>query len=102
MSDYSNRNDKEDSSYCSKCNLVSDEILMLTCDHNLCLQCAAKSLFKDTERLSKNRSSSKYQSIQCEICGNQTALDPSTTEELYSYRPENFNTSNARIKVYFI
>ena len=39
-------------------------------------------------------------SIQCEICGNQTALDPSTTEELYSYKPENItNTSNARIKV---
>jgi hypothetical protein len=97
MSEYSNRDNREDQSYCSKCNQLTDEILMLTCDHNLCLPCSAKTLFKDCDRV--NKISSKYHSIQCEICGNYTALDPSTAEELASYKQENAVNTPARIKV---
>ena len=100
MSEYSNRDNREDQSYCSKCNHITDEILMLTCDHNLCLPCSAKTLFKDCDRVPNLKMSSKYHSIQCDICGNYTALDPSTVEELATYKPESVVNTPARIKVW--
>lgn len=96
MSEYSNR---EEQSYCSKCNQLTDEILMLTCDHNLCLPCSAQTLFRDCDRMPNLKISSKYHSLQCEICGNFTALDPSTVEELATYKPESVVNTPARIKV---
>jgi hypothetical protein len=99
MSEYSNRDNKEDLSYCSKCNLMTDEILMLACEHNLCLPCSAKALFKDYDRIHNLNLSSKYHSLLCEICGNITALDPSTVEELAVYKSESVVNTPARIKV---
>ena len=97
MSEYSNRDNKEEPSFCSNCNQITDEILMLTCDHNLCLPCSAKTLFKDS--MSNLKLSTKYHSIQCEICGNYTALDPSTVDELASFKQDGQVNTPARIKV---
>jgi hypothetical protein len=99
MSEYSNRENKEEMSYCSRCNQITDEILMLTCDHNLCLPCSAKTLFKDCDRITNSKLGSNYHSIQCEICGNFTALDPSTVEELATYKQDSVVNTPARIKV---
>ena len=33
--------------YCAKCNTYPEDILMLTCNHDLCLICAAKGLQKE-------------------------------------------------------
>jgi len=29
---------------CAKCSQMPEDVLILTCDHNLCLMCAAKNL----------------------------------------------------------
>ena len=89
MSEYN----KEEPSFCCKCNQITDEILMLTCDHNLCLPCSANVLFKDSGN------SRKYHSIQCDNCGNYTALDSSTVEELATYKQDSVVNTPARIKV---
>ena len=35
---------------CAKCGSVPDDILILTCDHNLCLECAALNLDKEQKK----------------------------------------------------
>lgn len=42
--------DYDDKTICAKCGLVVDETLMLTCDHNLCLTCAAKNLSREENK----------------------------------------------------
>jgi hypothetical protein len=32
---------------CAKCTKSPEEILILTCDHNLCLYCAARNLMRE-------------------------------------------------------
>jgi hypothetical protein len=32
---------------CAKCGNTPDDVLILTCDHNLCLNCAAKNLRRE-------------------------------------------------------
>ena len=62
---------------CSKCASCPDDILILTCDHNLCLVCACKNLQR--ERL---KSSTEVRSVTCDICGTSTILDPESAAEL--------------------
>lgn len=69
----------EERAICSKCGQTTDEALILSCDHNLCLVCSAKNL-----NLSKGVS--RYQTILCEICGRDTALEEDTVNELLKYR----------------
>ena len=51
-----NSNDYDDKTICAKCGLVVEETLMLTCDHNLCLSCAAKNLARE-----ENKGTHKFQ-----------------------------------------
>lgn len=81
---------------CAQCGVFPEDILMLTCNHDLCLICSARLLIKE-ESLSGNRNTKvSYHSrsssilitpfsekvLPCEICGATTVLDESSVEEL--------------------
>jgi DNA-directed RNA polymerase subunit RPC12/RpoP len=44
------RKDLEDKIFCAKCGALVEETLLLSCEHNLCLPCAAKNLFKEDSK----------------------------------------------------
>ncbi len=46
MSDF-DRKDLEEKIFCAKCGLLVEETLLLNCEHNLCLTCAAKNLHRE-------------------------------------------------------
>lgn len=62
---------------CSKCGNTPEDVLILTCDHNLCLSCAAANLRREQEK-----SKHSFQTVVCDICGSATVLDPSSATEL--------------------
>ncbi|CAD8095977.1 unnamed protein product [Paramecium sonneborni] len=62
-------------SKCSKCLKVPDDILMLTCSHDLCLICAARSFSQQQTKRSK-----KF--FVCDICSSNTELDANSIYEL--------------------
>ena len=74
--------------FCSQCNCKTDQALMLSCDHNLCMNCAAKYLSKDNSQLSN-----KKQYVTCEICGSKTEIDNETSREILSTVLKNLNLS---------
>ncbi len=48
MSDINyDRKDLDDRIFCAKCGSLVEETLLLTCEHNLCLPCAARNLSKE-------------------------------------------------------
>ena len=60
----------EDEIYCSNCRVKCDQSLMLSCDHNLCMNCAAKNLVRH-----ENPGINKTQFIICDICQEKTEID---------------------------
>lgn len=44
MSDNEGKKEIDDKTICAICNILTDESLMLTCEHNLCLFCASINL----------------------------------------------------------
>jgi hypothetical protein len=70
-------NEEEQIISCAKCGNTPDDVLILTCDHNLCLQCAAKNLKRE-----QAKGNTSYQTIICDICNAPTALDPASASEL--------------------
>ena len=44
VDNFSNQEDEMDDVSCAKCGAKPEDVLILTCDHNLCLDCAAKNL----------------------------------------------------------
>ena len=66
--------------YCAKCHNQTEETLLLSCDHNLCIHCAADSL----SRQEPQGMISKSQVVTCELCNSQTEIDPATTKEILS------------------
>ncbi|CAD8054725.1 unnamed protein product [Paramecium primaurelia] len=71
-------------SKCSYCQKVPDDILMLTCNHDLCLDCAAKSF--STQQAKKNKKVQQFENIikffVCDICQLKTELDSNSVYEL--------------------
>lgn len=47
--------DEQPTITCAKCGSTPDDVLILTCDHNLCLKCASRKLKANTEK-TKNTS----------------------------------------------
>jgi len=62
---------------CFKCGKTPEDILILNCSHNLCLDCAA-------ERISNYSqiSNTNLQTLVCETCETPTILDPPTANTL--------------------
>ena len=65
--------------FCSQCNCKTDQALMLSCEHNLCMNCAAKYLSRENPQ-----SSGLRQYIICELCGSKTEIDNQTSKEILS------------------
>ena len=49
MSDFERR-ELEEKIYCAKCGLLVEETLLLACEHNLCLNCAARNLQREENK----------------------------------------------------
>ena len=77
-----------DDIFCSQCNCKTDQALMLSCEHNLCMNCAAKYLSKDNPQLSNSK-----QYIVCNICGSKTEIDNETSREILYSVLKNLNLS---------
>ena len=64
---------------CSNCGIKCEQTLLLSCDHNLCMNCAANNLVKN-ELPGMN----KTQYIICDICKQKTEIDTNTSKEVLS------------------
>ena len=76
----------EEDIYCSKCNNKNEYALMLSCDHNLCLTCAAEAL--NGQKI-QNFNSNQY--IKCDKCNSLTELDSETIKQILNEGNENNN-----------
>jgi len=72
--------------FCSQCNCKTDQALMLSCNHNLCMNCSAKHLSQENPQ-----SSNTKQYIICEICGSKTEIDNEISREILSTVLKNLN-----------
>ena len=72
--------------YCSKCNNKTEETLLLSCEHNLCIQCAAENLSRQ-----ESKGINKTQIVICDLCGSETEIDNETSKEILSIANENNN-----------
>ena len=66
---------------CAKCGELPNDVLILTCDHNLCLNCASRNLKNENIKDTKSKQNS-FQTVICEICRIATVLDPASATEL--------------------
>ena len=76
----------EDEIYCSNCRVKCDQSLMLSCDHNLCMNCAAKNLVRH-----ESPGINKTQFIICDSCQTKTEIDTNTSKEVLSLGLNNAN-----------
>ena len=58
---------------CSNCGFKCDQSLMLACDHNLCMNCAAENLVRN-----ETPGINKTQYVICDICNAKTEIDTNT------------------------
>ena len=72
--------------FCSQCNCKTDQALMLSCEHNLCMNCAAKYLSQENPQTSNSK-----QYIICDLCGSKTEIDNETSHEILSTVLKNLN-----------
>ena len=79
---------------CSNCGFKCDQSLMLACDHNLCMNCAAENLVRN-----ETPGINKTQYVICDICNAKTEIDTNTSKEVLSLglNNENKNTNNINI-----
>ena len=74
---------------CSNCGIKCDQTLLLSCDHNLCMNCAAGNLVKN-----ESPGMNKTQYIICDICQQKTEIDTNTSKEVLSLGLNSLNKIN--------
>ena len=79
---------EEDEICCSNCGIKCDQSLMLSCNHNLCMNCAAENLVKN-----ESQGINKIQYIICDICQKKTEIDTNTSKEVLSLGLINSNNN---------
>ena len=77
---------EEEEIFCSNCGIKCDQSLMLRCNHNLCMNCAAENLVKN-----ESEGINKIQYIICDICQTKTEIDTNTSKEVLSFGLINSN-----------
>ncbi len=50
MSDNEDRKEHEEKIVCANCNVLAEDSLMLTCEHNLCLLCGSDNLKREQRK----------------------------------------------------
>ena len=69
----------EDEICCSNCGVKCEQSLMLSCDHNLCMNCAAENLVRN-----ESPGVNKTQFVICDLCQAKTEIDTNTSKEVLS------------------
>ena len=82
----------EDEICCSNCGVKCEQSLMLSCDHNLCMNCAAENLVRN-----ENPGINKTQYVICDICKKKTEIDTNTSKEVLSIGLNNLNKIKSNI-----
>ena len=84
---------KEEEISCSNCGMICDQTLLLSCDHNLCMNCAAANLVRN-----ESPGMNKIQYIICDICQQKTEIDTNTSKEVLSLGLTGLNKNNIQIE----
>lgn len=82
--------EKLTSMICAKCGRQPSDMLILICNHNLCLICAGKSMSSEIYKNIEIHVIPK-QKITCEICSSNTELDPNSVIELLKLCEEEYS-----------
>ena len=78
---------------CSNCGMKCDQTLLLSCDHNLCMNCAANNLVRN-----ESPGMNKTQYIICDICQQKTEIDTNTSKEVLSLGLNCLNKNNIEVE----
>ena len=73
---------------CSRCGKKSEQSLVLSCDHNLCINCAAENLLRN-----EVQGTNTMPFVICDICQTKTNIDIDTSKEILSMGFNNINTN---------
>ena len=84
---------KEEDICCSNCGMICDQALLLSCDHNLCMNCAAGNLVRN-----ESPGMNKIQYIICDICQQKTEIDTNTSKEVLSLGLKSLNKNNIELE----
>ena len=84
---------KEEEISCSNCGMICDQTLLLSCDHNLCMNCAAANLVRN-----ESPGMNKIQYIICDICQQKTEIDTNTSKEVLSLGLTGLNKNKGQIE----
>ena len=84
---------KEEEISCSNCGIICDQTLLLSCDHNLCMNCAAANLVRN-----ESPGMNKVQYIICDICQQKTEIDTNTSKEVLALGLEGLNKNKEQIE----
>lgn len=76
--------DPEYSQTCINCSTKPGNILICACDHNLCLNCAAKQFENDSQKNPLSKNVIMRQKLWCKLCKSPTDLEPDAVSELQS------------------
>ena len=78
-------NDEEDIS-CSICGNKEEQSLVLSCEHNLCMNCAAENLIRN-----EVKGINIMPFVICDICQTKTDIDKNTSKEILSLGLKDYN-----------
>ena len=78
-------NDEEDIS-CSICGKKEEQSLVLSCEHNLCMNCAAENLIRN-----EVKGINVMPFVICDICQTKTDIDKNTSKEILSLGLKDYN-----------
>ena len=84
---------KEEEISCSNCGMICDQTLLLSCDHNLCMNCAAANLVRN-----ESPGMNKIQYIICDICQQKTEIDTNTSKEVLALGLTGLNKNKGQIE----
>ena len=77
---------EEEAVACARCGQLPNDVLILTCDHNLCLRCASDNLRAQNEKAAQGDTDgtgqNSFQTVICDLCHIATVLDPGSATEL--------------------
>ena len=73
---------------CSRCGKKSEQSLVLSCEHNLCMNCAAENLVRN-----EVQGTNIMPFVICDICQTKTNIDIGTSKEILSIGFNNINTN---------
>ncbi len=80
MNSNSQESFQDDRVFCAKCGSTPEDILILSCQHNLCTSCTMRVIPPQPSATENMRG---MQVIKCDICGKQTRVEEQTIDQLY-------------------